>query len=77
MKVHELIASLQECPQDLEVTIYYDGDARLVCDGAFYLSDIEIGNPDERVDSLVLCETADVYNYKNAKWFFKKDLKRI
>lgn len=75
MKVKDLIKALQQCPQELDVTLYYDGDSRLNCDGAFLIENCERYdlNKDEYItnDVLVLCETNDVYNYQNAKWFFK------
>lgn len=35
MTVAELIAQLQKCPQDAEVSLYYDGAPRLTPDFAF------------------------------------------
>lgn len=78
MKVAELIEQLKKCPQDLTVSIYYDGDARLSCDSAFYEKDFEFWNESKNkfvtVGSLVLCQKSDVYNKKNAKWFFNKNI---
>lgn len=77
MKVSELIEKLKTCPQNLEVMIYYDGDSRLICDGAFLEKDKTLYNNDEDAldkicDVLVLCESDDVYNEEDyAGWFFK------
>jgi hypothetical protein len=78
MKVSELIEQLKKCPQYLTVSIYYDGDARLSCDSAFYEKDFEFWNERKAefvtVKSLVLCKKSDVYNKENAKWFFIKNI---
>lgn len=78
MKVSELIEQLKKCPQDLTVSIYYDGDARLSCDSAFYEKDFEFWNEGkgrhDTVKTLVLCQKSDVYNKQNAKWFFIKNI---
>lgn len=72
MKVSELIEKLKECPQDLEVYMYHDGDARLECDGAMLFKDVDNWDDYSIKDILVLCETRDVYNCKNKHWFFNK-----
>ena len=76
MIVSELIELLKQCPQDLHVVMYYDGEPRLDCDSAFYFEKLAMWDNDKYElvsrDSLVLCEKSDVYNYKNAKWFFVK-----
>ena len=80
MKVAELIEQLKKCPQDLTVSIYHDGDARLSCDSASYEKDFEFWNECKNkfvivtVGSLVLCQKSDVYNKENAKWFFIKNI---
>lgn len=79
MKVYELIEQLQKVDQNLEVLMYYDGDARLVCDGAFTIKNFELTDysVDESfsvyTDALVLCETNDVYNVKDdSRWVWRK-----
>lgn len=75
MTVKELIEQLQKLPEDDEVMLHYDGDARLICDGAYQLHNHERYNPYlgdyETVHHLVvLCQTNDVYG--PIEWLFKK-----
>jgi hypothetical protein len=67
MKVSDLIEALKKCPQDLEVMLYYDGDARLICDAGFILKNKVVysntDEPDEIIDALVLCQKEDVYGF--------------
>jgi len=74
MKVAELIEKLKECDQTLDVFMYYDGDARLMCDGAFFRPSHENWNSEDALytRALVLCETSDVYRTEpDDVWQFK------
>ena len=69
MKVKELIAKLKDCPQDLPVYLYYDGDARLIPDMGFQAS---VRFWDEDIiegESVVLGMERDIYNIDDtARW---------
>lgn len=49
--VAELITALKKCPQDAEIQLYYDGDARLIPNAAFMQGDL-----------VVLGEESDIYS---------------
>lgn len=70
MKVKRLIELLSNCPQDLDVAMYYDGAPRLMVDSAF-LDKISVWKDDDQqwLNVVVLCEKDDAYNYYGP-WLF-------
>ena len=80
MKVKELLSVLNHIDPELDIMMYYDGDARLKLDSMFIrfnheFYDNETGAVTEK-DVLVFCQKDDVYGFnKNKKesWFWRKE----
>lgn len=61
MTVGELIEQLKKCPQDTEIQLYYDGDARLVPNMAFLAPGYQYGC-EPKHPLVVLGESDGIYN---------------
>ena len=72
MTVKKLIEHLKKCDQDLPLAIFYDGEVRLFCDGAFICETSVNYIGEKKKNYVVFCQTCDVYNAKENEytWLF-------
>lgn len=65
MKVRDLILKLQNCDENLEVVMYYDGNARFIIDGAFFRPNFEYWDSNTATErstsAVVLCNVNETY----------------